>query len=84
LTTATIPAVVRAVRGLDRDAGVVDVDDGAAEYRCDAEPAQRALGLGRQRRREPGEHAVGHLDEQDAAAARVRRAEVAAQGRARS
>ena len=69
----------RAVRVLDRDAGLVDVDDGAAEHRRDAQPAQRALGLRRQRRREPGEHAVGGLDEQDAAAAGIRGSEVAAQ-----
>ena len=42
----------RAVRVLDRDAGLVDADDGAAEHRRHAEPAQRALGLRRQRRRE--------------------------------
>ena len=64
----------------DRDAGLVDVDDGAAEHRRHAEPAQRALGLRRQRRREPGEHAVGDLDEQDAAAAGIRGAEVAPEG----
>ena len=73
-------ALRRAVRVLDRDAGLVDVDDGAAEHRRHAQPAQRALGLRRQRRREPGEHAVGGLDEQDAAAAGICGAEVAAQG----
>ena len=50
-----------------------------SEHGRDAESAQRALGLRRQRRREPGEHPVGGLDEQDAAAARVRGAEVARQ-----
>ena len=68
-----------AVRLADRDAGLVDVDYGAAEHGRDAEPAQRALGVRRQRRREAREHAVGGLDEQDAAAAGIRRAEVAAQ-----
>ena len=69
----------RAAAVLDRHAGVVDVDDGASQHGRDAKSAQRALGLGRQRRRESGEHAVGGLDEQDAAAAGIGGSEVAGQ-----
>ena len=37
----------RVVRMRDRDARLVDIDDGATEHRYDAEPAVRALGLRR-------------------------------------
>ena len=67
----------------DRDAGLVDADDGAAQHRRHSEPAQRALGLCRQRWREGGEHTVGGFDEQDAAAARIGGTEVGAESVAR-
>ena len=52
---------------------VVDPDDGPPEQRRDAEPLERARGLGGQRRGEGPEHAIGGLDEQDARRARVDR-----------
>ena len=65
---------------LDGDALVVDVDDGVAEQRSDAEILERAGRLLRELRRKGGEDAVGHLHQQHSALARVHHPEVTTEG----
>ena len=55
----------------------VDVDDGVAEHRRHTEVDQRPLRAPRERLRERSEHAVGGLEQQHPALARIDRAEVA-------
>jgi len=62
---------------LDRDG--VDVDDGRAEHRCDAERNELLLRLARQWVRKRAEHVLGRLDQQDARLACVDRAVLASQ-----
>ena len=72
-------ALRAAVCALERHFGSVDPDHGAACEDGHAEALQRPLGLRRQRRWEARQDAIGHLDEQDAGAARIDRPEVTPQ-----
>ena len=72
-------ALRAAVSALERHAGGVDPDHGAACEDGYAEALQRPLGLRRERGWEARQDTIGGLDEQDAGAARIDGAEVAPQ-----
>ena len=64
---------------LERDAVRIDAHHGGAQHRRHAELRKRSLCLGRQRRREGGQHALARLHEHDSRLPRVDRAEVVPQ-----